>query len=82
MAVGLGARKSNADTKYFVSADQDSYVSGGIATGGVAVRSPFAGNGGGGDLGWDGVNLWVWGITGAALAIVLGVHFAFGPIRI
>ncbi len=82
MAVGLGARKSNTDTKYFVSTQQDNYVTGGVSAGPVTIRSPFAGGGGGSDAGWDPVNLWVWGITGAALVIVLGIHFSFGGFRV
>ena len=81
MAVGLGARKSNTDTKYFLSAQQDSYVTSGVSAGGVAIRSPFAGSGGG-EPDWDGVSLWTWGITAAAFAVILGVHFSFGGFRI
>jgi hypothetical protein len=81
MAVGLGARKSNADTKYFVAASQpDAYVTGGVSAG--RILTPFPGSGGGSDGNWDATSLWVWGITGAALAVILGVHFSFGGFRI
>jgi hypothetical protein len=73
---GLGARKTNADTKYFVSAQQDSYVSGGVAAGPVMVR--FPGLSGENGYGLDSTALLVWAITGAAIAVVLGIHFSFG----
>ena len=81
MAVGLGARKSNTDTKYFVAAAQpDAYVTGGVSAG--RVLTPFPGMGSGPDPGWDGTSILVWGITAAAFAVVLGVHFSFGGFRI
>lgn len=83
MATGLGARKTNADQKYFVApqAGPDNYVTGGVAAGPVAVKMPgFGGKGNGYNL--DPVSMWVWGITLSAIALVLGVHFSFGGRRL
>jgi hypothetical protein len=84
MPVGLGARKSSMDVKYFVEPGQapDNYVSGGVASGQTLVK--FPGFGGKGDAAgnWDSTCLLVWVITGAAIAIVLGVHASFGSHRL
>jgi hypothetical protein len=79
VAVGLGARKSNMDTKFTLSAQAgpDNYVSGGQVAGRILV--PFGGGGGGG--GGDTVHLWVWGITAAAIIYLLGIHWTLGGIR-
>jgi hypothetical protein len=81
MAIGLGARKSNMDSKYYVGTQPDNYVTSGVAAGPVAVSSSFFGSGGGG-TGLDPVSMWVWGITAGALAVVLGIHFTFGGFRL
>lgn len=81
MATGLGARKTNADQKYFVSASQDQYVSGGVAAGPVAVKMPGLGGAGAG-YNLDATSMWVWGITLGAILIVLGVHTSFGGRRL
>jgi len=80
MSTGLGARKSNADTKFTLgaAANPDNYASGGQVSGRILV--PFGGNGGGGD-GGDTVHLWVWGITAAAFVYLLGVHWVLGGVR-
>ena len=78
---GLGARKTNNDTRYFVAAAEDRYVSGGVAAGPVLSRFPgFNGNGEG--LGLDSTSLLVWAITAGAIAVVLGVHASFGGHRL
>jgi hypothetical protein len=83
MAVGLGARMSNAGTKYFVDAQQNDYVSSGVAAGPVAVPFPGApGAGGGGGMGLDSTSLLVWVITGVAIAVVVGAHVSFGGHRL
>ena len=78
---GLGARKTNNDTRYFVAAQEDRYVSGGVAAGPVLTRFPgLGGNGNGVNL--DSTSLLVWLITGAAIVVVLGVHASFGSHRL
>ncbi len=82
MATGLGARKSNADQKYFVGAQQDNYVTGGVAAGPPLIRFPGVPGAGASAYNLDATSMWVWGITVGAILVVLGVHFSFGGHRL
>jgi len=83
MSVGLGARMSNLDTKYFVASQQpDNYVSGGIASGQTVVKFPGFGGKGESATNLDSTAVVVWAIVGVAIAIVLGVHASFGGHRL
>lgn len=83
MAVGLGARKSNMDTRYFVDAQQpDNYVSGGIASGRTLVQFPGMGGMPSAGSNLDSTSLLVWALTVGAIVVVLGVHFSFGGRRL
>lgn len=83
MATGLGARKTNADQKYFVApAGRDNYVSGGVASGPVVVGFPGAGGASQGIPNLDATSTWIWGITLASIVVVLGIHWSFGGRRL
>lgn len=82
MATGLGARRTNADQKYFIAPQEhDNYVSGGVAAGPVLVGMPGRGGAAKG-YNLDATSMWVWGITLGAIAVVLGIHFSFGGSRL
>jgi hypothetical protein len=83
MATGLGARKSNADQKYFTgTAQHDGYVTGGVSAGPTMVKFPGMGSNGENAYNLDATSMWVWGLTLGAIAVVLGVHFTFGGHRL
>lgn len=83
MPVGLGARTSNIDTRYFVAAQQqDNYVSGGVSSGKTVVKFPGFGGAAENGTGLDGTAIAVWVITGVSIAIVLGIHASFGGHRL
>jgi hypothetical protein len=79
MAVGLGARKSNADLKfsYTPPTGADVNLSGGIASG--RILQPLQPSGP--DSEGSGVHLWVMGITIAAIIYLLGVHWTLASVR-
>jgi len=74
---GLGARTINDATVLYAAAMHDDNQSGGLSSGPVLV--PFLGAQG---SNLDTTALLVWVITGAAIAVVLGIHFSFGGRRL
>ena len=77
MAVGLGARRSNADLKFMVRPPTgDVNLSGGQSSGRILVPWGSSSD----DSGGDNTHLWVWGITIAAIVYLLGVHWTLGGI--
>lgn len=75
---GLGARRTSDDAAYYVAAEHNSYVSGGMDSGPILIPWP----GGAKETNLDTTALLVWVITGASIAIVLGIHFSFGGRRL